>query len=74
MEILAKIENLKGKQFTIKVKKPKVLAIPIFMAKLSRFANKKNKVIEFKCDDSQFLGLILPALPPTCEVSMIREA
>lgn len=74
MEITAKLENRQGKQFTITVKKNKGLAIPIFMAKLTRFANKNHKIVAFSCDDSQFLGLIYPTLPPSCEVKMIREA
>jgi hypothetical protein len=73
MEIVAKLVNRKGKVFEIKVNKPKPLAIPIFMAKLGRYANKNHKITEFYCNDYQFMSMIIGSLPPTCKTTMIRE-
>ena len=73
MEIIVKFENRKGEIKEIKIHKPKPLAIAIFMAKIGKYANKDHKIIDFYCDDSQFLSLIMSALPPTCKISMSKE-
>ena len=73
MEIIAKFENRNGQIDKISINKPKPLAIPIFMAKLGKYANKNHKIIEFYCDDSKFLSMIMQVLPPSCKITMIRE-
>lgn len=73
MEIVVKFENRKGEIKEIKIHKPKPLAIPIFMAKIGKYANKDHKITEFYCDDYQFLSLIMQSLPPTCKISMSKE-
>jgi len=73
MKIVAKLVNRKGKVFEVKVNKPKPLAIPVFMAKLGKYANKNHKIVRFYCSDPQFLGLIAGSLPASCEITMIKE-
>jgi hypothetical protein len=68
-----KIQDRNGQIIEIKIKKPQVLAIPIFMAKLGKYANKDHKLISFECDDSRFLEQIMPSLPISCETGIIRE-
>ena len=73
MEIIAKFENRNGQIDKISVNKPKPLAIPIFMAKLRRYANKDHKIIYFFCDDPQFLSMVMSNLPKECKITMIKE-
>jgi len=73
MEIIEKFENRNGQIDKLSINKPKPLAIPIFMAKLRKYANKNHKITYFFCDDPQFLGLISNQLPANCEITMIKE-
>jgi len=73
MEIIAKFENRNGQIDKISVNKPKPLAIPIFMAKLTRYANKDHKIIYFFCDDPKFLTMLMSNLPKECHITMIKE-
>jgi len=73
MEIIAKFENRNGQIDKISVNKPKPLAIPIFMVKLRKYANKDHKIIYFFCDDAEFLTRIMSNLPKECETTMIKE-